>query len=308
MDEPLAGTLFTVWWTVLGLMVGSFLNVAIARRPEDGESVAHPVRSRCPHCKRTLAWFENLPVLSWLALRAKCRTCGGPISWRYPAVELLTGLLFLWVAREHEGDLFRTVLDSTVLAMLVVATFVDFDRYEIPDGVSLGLCWAAPVIALVHPELHTGGRVADLLSGTDGPGRFEALGACLSGMALGGGILYSIGLLGKRLYGVDAMGFGDVKLMAGGGGLIGAGGVLHALLLAALLGSIVGVLNVARFQCELRRRVRQRSRKDPWLQSLQRARLAGRYIPFGPWLAVGIGLTLVRWEVDGPWLMRLLEP
>ena len=116
MDPETSEALFIGWWAVLGLMVGSFLNVVIARLPEEGESVARPVRSRCPHCRTTLRWYENLPVLSWLVLRARCRTCRAPISWRYPLVELLTSGLFLWVVSERPGDPALVALQSLVLA------------------------------------------------------------------------------------------------------------------------------------------------------------------------------------------------
>jgi leader peptidase (prepilin peptidase)/N-methyltransferase len=308
MDSTVSEALFIGWWAVLGLMVGSFLNVVIARLPEEGESVARPVRSRCPRCRTTLSWYENIPVLSWLALRARCRTCRAPISWRYPLVELLTGGLFLWVALERPEDPAVVALHSLVLAGLVVATFVDFDRYEIPDEVSLGGCVLAPLVSLALPRVFAADGLARALSEGAAVGRFEALAACLAGMALGGGILLAIGWLGKRIYGAEAMGLGDVKLMAAGGGLVGPGAVLYALLLAALLGSIVGVLNMLRLLLELRRRVRQRGRSDGWGRSLQAARLAGRYIPFGPYLAVGIATVLVRWEADGAALLRLLEP
>ena len=118
MDPETSEALFIGWWAVLGLMVGSFLNVVIARLPEEGESVARPVRSRCPHCRTTLRWYENLPVLSWLVLRARCRTCRAPISWRYPLVELLTSGLFLWVVSERPGDPALVALQSVVLAGL----------------------------------------------------------------------------------------------------------------------------------------------------------------------------------------------
>ena len=308
MDPETSEALFIGWWAVLGLMVGSFLNVVIARLPEEGESVARPVRSRCPHCRTTLRWYENLPVLSWLVLRARCRTCRAPISWRYPLVELLTSGLFLWVVSERPGDPALVALQSLALAGLVVATFVDFDRYEIPDEVSLGGCALAPLAALALPRLFAADGLALSLAEGAPVGRFEALAACLAGMALGGGILLAIGWLGKRVYGADAMGLGDVKLMAAGGGLVGPGAVLYALLLAALLGSVVGVLNMLRLLFELRRRVRDRQRADGWGRSLQVARIAGRYIPFGPYLAIGIATVLVRWEADGAALLRLLEP
>jgi prepilin signal peptidase PulO-like enzyme (type II secretory pathway) len=190
---------------------------------------------------------------------------------------------------------------SVVLSGLVVATFVDFDCFEIPDEVSIGGMVLAPVAVLLLPALHQETRIAQLLSDPHDPvTRVGALSACLAGMALGGGILWGIGWIGSRLYGRDAMGLGDVKLLAAGGGFLGPGGVLWALMIASLVASVVGVLNLARFFLLLRSRARARRRSVRRRRSLQVARVAGRYVPFGPYLALGIGIVLLYWkEVAG---------
>lgn len=295
MEALLTHPLLTAYWVLLGLMVGSFLNVAIYRLPTEGESIFRPLRSHCTKCQTTLVWYENLPVISWLALRARCRTCKASIHWRYPLVEILTALLFWAAAATFAGDLGRIAIATLVLSGLVVATFVDFDCFEIPDEVSLGGCVLAPILSLLIPALH--GPDLD---------RFGGLSACFLGMIVGGGILYFIGWLGSKAYGVDAMGLGDVKLVAAGGGFVGMSGILHALLIAAVLGSLVGILNMLRLYFELRRRVNQRQRNDGRLRSLQTARLAGRYIPFGPYLAVGIALSLLGWNDDGALVLQFL--
>jgi leader peptidase (prepilin peptidase)/N-methyltransferase len=286
------------WWSVLGLFVGSFLNVCIHRLPLEGESVNRPRRSRCPACRTTLTWKENLPVLSWLVLRGRCRTCKARISARYPLIELLTAALF-WLAatRATPAEWPLVLVWVTVLAGLVVATFVDFDHFEIPDEVSIGGCFLAPLASFAVPDLHAHTRLALSLSeGAGGPDRIGALAGCFAGMAVGAGILYAIGWVGKRAYGTEAMGFGDVKLMAAGGGFVGPGGVLVALLVAAFAGSIVGMLNILRFLVLTRGRARARGRRASWSRSIRVARLAGRYIPFGPYLALGIGIALLYWE------------
>ena len=283
---------------VLGLLIGSFLNVCIHRLPKEGMSVRSARRSHCPKCDHELRWFENLPVLSWCLQRGRCRACSWPIPVRYPLVELLTGVLFGVVAWrtpwDHPGLLFFQLL---VIAGLVVATFVDFDCFEIPDEVSIGGMVLAPLISLALPELHADTILAQEMSSTPGiVDRGGALMGCLAGMATGGGILLGIGWLGKKLFGRDAMGLGDVKLLAAAGGFVGPGAVLMALFLGSMLASVVGALNIARFFCLLRRRTRERGTRKSALQALQTARIVGRYLPFGPYLSLGVGIVLVDWK------------
>lgn len=299
---------FQLWWAVVGLFVGSFLNVAIHRFPLEGETVSHPRRSRCPSCRTTLAWKENIPLLSWLVQLGRCRTCGWRIPWRYPLVEALNAVLW-WLAASQwspAGDSLTVqvglcVIRSVVLSGLVVATFVDFACFEIPDEVSIGGIVLAPIAVMLLPSLHQDTRIAQLLSEPDlVVNRLGAFSGCLAGMLAGAGILWGIGWAGSRLYGRDAMGFGDVKLLAAGGGFIGPGGVLWALMIASMVASVVGVLNLVRFYFLLRARVRSRRRTTPVRRSLQIARVAGRYVPFGPYLALGIGIVLLYWkEVAG---------
>jgi len=296
-DLPIAVVL--VWWTLTGLFVGSFLNVCIHRLPLEGESVNKPRRSRCPSCKTTLTWKENIPLLSWLVLRGRCRTCKWPIPWRYPLVELVNALLWLYVGwRTLPDDLALCVVQCVVLSGLLVATCVDFDCFEIPDEVSIGGMVLAPFVSFALPQLHDGTRLAQLLSETSGPHvtRFGALSACLAGMALGGGILWLIGWIGGRVYGRDAMGFGDVKLLAAGGGFIGPGGVVLALMVAALTASLAGLGNMLRFYGLVRARARSRGTQRSFGRAFRVARVAGRYLPFGPYLALGIGIALLGWK------------
>lgn len=296
-DLPVAVVL--AWWTLTGLFVGSFLNVCIHRLPLEGESVNKPRRSRCPSCKTTLTWKENVPLLSWLALGGRCRTCKWRIPWRYPLVELVNALLWLYVGwRTLPDDLALCVVQCVVLSGLLVATCVDFDCFEIPDEVSIGGMVLAPFVSFALPRIHDGTRLAQILSETNGPHvtRFGALSACLVGMALGGGILWLIGWVGGRVYGRDAMGFGDVKLLAAGGGFIGPGGVVLALMVAALTASLAGLGNMVRFLCLVRARARSRGTSREFGRAFRVARVAGRYLPFGPYLALGIGIALLGWK------------
>ena len=282
---------------VLGLLVGSFLNVAIHRLPEEGLGVNEPKRSFCPKCKHQLAWSENLPLVSWLLQRGRCKHCGVGISWRYPFVEALTGALYVlvtWITPLAAWPLLLVQL--LVVSGLIVATFVDFDRFEIPDEVSLGglaLCFP---LSLLVPALHADTWLALELAEAGEIERFHALLAAIAGAAVGGGILLLIGWLGRLAFGRDAMGLGDVKLLAAGGGFIGPGGALVALVLASVLASVAGIANMVRFAWISARRGRARGRIRGWRWTLRTGRVAGRYVPFGPYLGMGIGIVLLAWN------------
>ena len=285
---------------LFGLLVGSFLNVAIYRLPVEGLSVNHPRRSRCPACKHELTWAENLPVLSWLWQRGRCRACGWGIPVRYPAIELLNAGLWMLAAWKSGGDLGLTLVWCVVLSGLVVATFVDFDHFEIPDEISLGGMALAPLAVLLVPRLHEQTWVTQALAGGIEPGesvpRLAALAGAVAGELVGGGVLLGIGWVGSRIYGRDAMGFGDVKLLAAGGGFIGPGGALAALMLGSVAASVAGIGNMLRFYFLSRSRARARGRRPEVGRSLRIARIAGRYLPFGPYLAIGIGIVLLAWN------------
>jgi len=289
--------LATVWWTVMGLFVGSFLNVCIHRLPLEGESVNRPRRSRCPKCRATLSWKENVPLLSWLLQRGRCRHCGEAITARYPLVE--AGNAALWFHAITTAGVASPALWLTwsiVLSALLVATMVDFACFEIPDEVSIGGMIAAPIACLLVPALHADTSLALLLSPDTGVDSIGALLGGLAGMAVGGGALWIIGWAGSRMYRTEAMGFGDVKLLAAGGGFIGPGGAGLALMIAAVCASVFGVGNMLRFLWLTRARARARGRRDRLGRSIRVARIAGRYLPFGPFLALGIGIVLLHWD------------
>lgn len=303
---PLSPQLFIVWWVLLGLVVGSFLNVAIHRWGLPGESVRRPKRSRCPNCRHELSWRENVPVLSWLLLGGRCRWCRWRIPWRYPLVELLNAGLWGLCAALAPGEWGLVIVRSVVLSGLVVATFIDFDHFEIPDEVSVGGIVLAPIASLALPALHAETWLALELSG----GRVDRAGALiasLAGILVGGGALLAIGLLGKALFRRDAMGLGDVKLLAAGGGFVGPGGALVALLLGSFVASIVGVINIVRFALLSQRRGRARGVPKPLGKSFAVARVVARYLPFGPYLGIGIGITLLAWNDVAELLRELLS-
>jgi leader peptidase (prepilin peptidase)/N-methyltransferase len=208
--------------TIAGLLVGSFLNVVIYRVPR-GESVVHP-RSHCPACGYMIPGWLNVPVVSWLFLRGRCAQCKTPISPRYPLVELLTGLLWLACFRRF-GPTPMLPLALAFVSGLVVATFVDIDLWEIPDEVTL----PGTLIAVVaYPFTHDG-----------------AWWGGLTGAAAGAAFLGGIRALYLWLRGVEAMGLGDVKLIAMIGGVLGPTSLLPVILVASTSGSIIGGLVLA---------------------------------------------------------------
>jgi leader peptidase (prepilin peptidase)/N-methyltransferase len=236
----------------LGLVLGSFLNVVAHRLPR-GESVVRP-GSRCPACARSIRPWENVPVLSWLLLRGRCRGCSGRISWRYPLVELSTGLLFLLVAARYGASPF-TPLWMLFAAALLAAALIDFEHQIIPDEVSLG-------------GLLAGLLLVPLLRWEGGAQLGAACLASAGGALLGGGMLWLVGFLHARvsvamgrsfdhwpgvgeelprLGSVDywtwfpGMGFGDVKLLAMIGAFLGPLGVVTTVLAASLLGLLFGL-------------------------------------------------------------------
>jgi leader peptidase (prepilin peptidase)/N-methyltransferase len=300
--QPELELLFTITIGVVGLLVGSFLNVAIHRLPLESETVSKPRRSRCPSCRKTLSWSENVPVFSWLVQLGKCRGCGWRIPFRYPLVELLNaGLWLLVVALTGLASPGLLLIQFAVISGLLVATFVDFDCFEIPDEISIGGMILAPIASFALPALHDATFVAQWFSAPESlaEGHVDRLGALmgsLAGMAVGGGVLIAIGWLGSRLYKRDAMGFGDVKLLAAGGAFVGPGGALAAMMIGSVLASVVGLLAMGRFFYISWDRARSRGNKRGIGRTLQVARIAGRYIPFGPYLGMGIGIALLAWE------------
>jgi leader peptidase (prepilin peptidase)/N-methyltransferase len=199
---------------ILGLCVGSFLNVVIARVPE-GRSIVGPA-SACPHCTTPIAWYDNIPLLSFVLLRARCRKCGAPISWRYPTVELVTGLLFV-LALAERGLTIDLIPALLLVSGLVAITGIDLDHQLIPDAISL------PGIVV--------GLVVSTVTGR--PGWLDSL----IGVLVGGGIFLLI-IVASR----GGMGGGDMKLGAMLGAFLGWKLVLVAILIAILAGGAFAIV------------------------------------------------------------------
>ncbi|MBI3317925.1 MAG: prepilin peptidase [Candidatus Omnitrophica bacterium] len=249
-----------------GLVVGSFLNVCIWRLPA-GEQVIRG-RSHCRGCGHLIAWYDNLPLLSFLILKGRCRFCRARISWVYPAVELATGALFLLVFQRF-GLTAAGLTYAALGAALILISAIDARCMEIPDEVTYPGMQLGVILSFFTPELHGASS------------RWGGLISSLLGALAGAGFLWVIGTVGSWVFKREAMGGGDVKLMAMVGSLLGAGKTLLVNLgFAPVLGSIVGLVLKYRYGKEL--------------------------IPYGPFLAAGT-LMAVFWG-DGilQWYRKIL--
>jgi leader peptidase (prepilin peptidase) / N-methyltransferase len=253
----------------LGACVGSFLNVCIHRIPAD-ESIVRP-GSRCPHCRQPIAWYDNVPFLSWLWLRARCRHCGAGIAARYPLVELAAAVLAV-LSVVVFGPAPRALVAFAFAAALVLITFIDIDHRFIPDEVSL-------------PGILVGVAVSFLLG--DPSPRDAVLGAIR-----GGGVLWAVAWTYERTTGVEGMGLGDVKLLAMIGAFLGWQAIPAVIIIASLAGSVAGL--VAMLDRPGRRRLqRVASHLGPGAVAVSLRRASRRTeIPFGPFLALGALLVL----------------
>lgn len=200
---------------LLGAIIGSFLNVCILRLPSS-QSVVRPP-SRCPQCGQGVRWYDNIPVLSWLLLRGRCRNCRNPISIQYPLIELATALI--WAAcAYHYGYELDSIRAAVFFTLLLGIAMTDAREYIIPDEFSLGGLVLGLLLSLVHgwPRLYP----------------------ALLGAAVGFVTLWLIAVIGKRAFKKEAMGGGDIKMMAMVGAFVGWQGVF----LTIFLGSVVGTL------------------------------------------------------------------
>ena len=203
---------------VFGALVGSFLNVCIHRIP-GGESIAFPA-SHCPHCKTAIKPYDNIPIVSYLVLRGRCRSCAAGIAIRYPLVEMLGGIAAVGALCAF-GLSAEALLIFAFLAALIVITFIDLDHQIIPDAISL-------------PGIFVGFAAA-LLLGT--PSWVDSL----IGIALGGGLLFAVAEGYARLTGREGMGGGDIKLLAMIGAFLGWRAIPVTVLVGSLLGSVIGL-------------------------------------------------------------------
>ena len=259
-------------WTLafcLGASIGSFLNVCIHRIPAE-ESVVRPP-SRCPGCQSPIAWYDNVPIVSWIVLGGHCRRCRTTIAARYPIVEAATGALAL-LALWRFGPTPVALVAFAFTAALLLITYIDFDHLFIPDEVSL-------------PGVLIGLGVAAL------PGGIGVANAAV-GAALGGGILWLVAWSYERSTGTEGMGLGDVKLLAMIGAFLGWQAIPAVLVVASIGGSLAGVLVI--FGHRGRRRMARVRRTFGWrtLPTFVRRAARSTAIPFGPFLALGAFVAL----------------
>jgi leader peptidase (prepilin peptidase)/N-methyltransferase len=266
----------TIWSFAVGIVVGSFLNVVIARVPA-GESIIHP-RSRCPSCRTPIAWWDNLPVLSWLALRGRCRTCRTRISWRYPLVELLGGGAAL-VAVSRHGLSFAALAEFVFAATLLALAFIDLDTWLLPHAITLPLLGAGLLLSALHvtPAASILGSVAGAAAGW-------------IGFAL-------VAFLGEWILKKEALGFGDVWLLAAIGAWMGVAPLLPVVLLASLQGTVVGLalIVLGRSQPGPPPETGPEAAEPDWVPPRNA-------VPFGPFLALGA----LEWLWLQGWLTKIV--
>ena len=266
---------------VLGAIIGSFLNVVIHRLPHE-ESIVFP-NSRCPSCGAVIAFYDNVPVLSYLLLRGRCRSCESSISIRYPAVELLTALLFVAVTW-RDGFTIVLPFDLIFVSALVALIFIDAEHMILPNAITYPGIVFALVARLAIPLLLGTPHFDDLPGLMDGmlsdmPIWAASLIGALIGALIGGGSLWLMGWTWERLRGVEAMGLGDVKMMFMVGAYLGWRLTILTIFFGVLSGSIIGMALMAR-----------QGKKD--MQML---------LPFGVFLGIGsimallIGHNIVEW-------------
>lgn len=261
---------------VFGCVVGSFLNVVIYRVPNE-LSIVFP-NSACPKCQTPIKPYDNVPVLSWLILGGKCRSCKAPISVRYPAVELLTGVIFAVVAWQLGFTAFLPIA-LIFAAVMVSLIFIDAGHMILPNVITYPLLIFALLVRLVYPMVFGTGYFPDMayapatwLQGS--PAWLVSLACAAAGALAGGGSLWLVGELWKRLRGVEAMGLGDVKMMLGVGALLGWRLALLSIFLGAFAGALIGMAVIAK-------------QKDKDMQA---------QIPFGIFLGTGALLSLLFGE------------
>jgi len=238
-------------------MVGSFLNVCICRIPRE-VSVAWPP-STCPNCNSRIKWYDNIPVLSWFVLGAKCRSCKLPISVVYPIIELLTGIFFLTIWLIYGLSWFTPIYGLAVFGLLL-GTFIDLEYMILPDRITIGGMILFPILCILFPPLQgettwVGGLKDSLI-----------------GLAAGFGSLWIVREVGTAVLKKEAMGFGDVKLMGALGALFGWQAVIYIVFISAMIGSVAGITLIA----------------------LQRKGIKSE-IPYGPYIA----LAAFSWLLGG---------
>lgn len=265
---------------ILGACIGSFLNVVIYRVPNE---LSLMTSSACPNCKKGIKFYHNIPIFGWLMLGGKCSNCKESIAWRYPAVELLTALVFVltyWQIGLTVMLPVALVFVSTMIALL----FIDSEHMILPNVITYPLFVLALIVRVVFPIVFVGHTFSDMAFSPINqlalyPAWVVSLAGALFGALMGGGSLWLVGAIWKALRGVDAMGLGDVKMMLGVGALLGWRLTILTIFLGAFAGALIGIVLVLK-------------EKDRNLQT---------QLPFGIFLGIGsivallFGDRLIAW-------------
>lgn len=268
---------------VLGACIGSFLNVVIYRVPNEMSLLTG---SACPNCKTAIKFYHNIPIFGWLMLGGRCSNCKEPIAWRYPAVELLTALVFCLVYSQIGFTPYLPVALAFTAAMISLI-FIDADHMILPNVITYPMFVIALIVRVVYPLVFDGNFFSDTtfspISHLHGyPAWVVSLAGALFGALIGGGSLWAVGAIWKLLRGVDAMGLGDVKLLLGIGALLGWRLTVLTIFIGAFTGALAGIVLVAR-----------QKNKDLQMQ-----------IPFGIFLGIGsivamlFGERMIAWYLE----------
>lgn len=320
---------------VLGASLGSFFNVCIYRMPRD-LSLSYP-GSHCYRCGQPVRWYDNLPLLSYWILRGHCRHCGAPFSIRYFFVELLTMLLIVGVALKI-GYSLALIPAGVFVSLLIIGTFTDIDHWIIPDRITLGGVAAGLVMALVWPMAQAPGNPLAVDSMNlmwpllvNVPDYLRPFVHSLAGAAAGFLVLWLVGVLGTFIFKKEAMGMGDVKLFAMFGAFCGPEPLIYILIIACLIGSVVGIggilagnlaarrapdeatapLNIDRESAQgmLRHYPLGRAERRHLFQVLTHPGAVGairHHLPFGPSLAAAALIGFLFFNQIQSWFERIL--
>jgi leader peptidase (prepilin peptidase)/N-methyltransferase len=250
---------------VAGLLFGSFANVCIFRMPQEA-SIRFP-GSYCPSCKKPLRWVDNIPILSFIALRGRCYRCRNPISWQYPIVEASLSLMFLMAAWRYPNDRYRLLIMDLVSFYVLTISIIDAQHKIIPDELSLSLVGFGWLLSWINPFLFRHGFYASMES-------------VLATIAGGMGMLI-FAWAGEKIFKKEALGGGDIKLLAGFGALLGWRGLMGPLVIGSTLGALFGGGMLL-------------------LKRIKRSET----IPFGPFLCIGAYLSCLY----PSWINLFLSP
>ncbi len=299
--------IFAVWSFALGLAVGSFLNVCIYRLPRN---LSLRGRSFCPHCGHVIRARDLVPLFSQLALGGRCRDCGAPISWRYFAVELLSGLTFLglYLLYAPQGNWLALAAAAVVFPCLIVAFFTDLETTIIPDQCWIIIAVVGVVYDLARLQLGQRAGLWQVAISTSGGGYVLHVPMSLVGFVVGGVGLYLFVKVADFFFGRETMGWGDVKFTAAAGTILGPGLALVAYLIIAALAGLVAAVPVLlwRKKRKTERAARKKRRGKKGAEPSEEEPLT--LVPFGPFLALSLAALMVFGDKILPLVRAIYAP